>query len=92
MIRLEVSGNTRDGRTSIWWRNMVKHALFKNKCHTRSHLTEAHGIEFNRAVIVALLKKHGGTLRPEFWDSYSEHNYIEFENDADATAFILRWS
>lgn len=92
MIRIEVPGNSRDGRTPIWWGNMVQYAIFKNECHTRSHLTEKHGIAFNRAVIVAELKKHGGTLRPEFWDCYSGHNYIEFENDADATAFILRWS
>lgn len=82
MIRIKVS-RARTNRNS-WWRKVVKHAL--------SHQTMAHDTEWNRREIVKFLEESGAKISPHFWEAGRDDNYLEFENDADATAFMLRWS
>lgn len=39
------------------------------------------------------LTQHGGRLCEGFWhEPVARRTVIEFENDADAAAFLLRWS
>ena len=80
MTRIEICRAR--GKSPLWWRNMVKCTLTRK--------TLMYDTEWNRNFIRKFLTDNGATLSPNFWDF--NQNYIEFENDEDATAFLLRWS
>lgn len=42
--------------------------------------------------IYALVEEWGGTVSEDFLRVRDEDCYIEFETEADATLFLLRWS
>jgi hypothetical protein len=46
----------------------------------------------NGTLLTTALQSWGGTIIWRSQPMNSDVEYIEFENDADATAFILRWS
>lgn len=82
MIRIELSQGL--PRRTHWWSKMVDHAL--------SHQTMMRDADWNRREVAKFLEENGAKLSPNFWNARAEDKYLEFENDADATAFMLRWS
>ena len=82
MIRIELKKEPPE--RNQWWTKMVKHAL--------SHQTMMYDAEWNRREIAKFLEENGAKLSPYFWNGRLEDKYLEFENDADVTAFLLRWS
>lgn len=83
MIRLSIM--TDQGNVESWWKHLHQHVLFIQLEGKRNRTNPAIGTYTK--LREAELKKWGARIS-EFGISH----YLEFENEHDATLFLMRWS
>lgn len=64
-----------------WWENFIRHIIDHDAYWTH------YSVDQHKTMMKERLKEHGADLIETHFGMV-----LDFDNDADATAFVLRWS